>query len=279
MTPRRPGDPTGTRPLPRLDGCPGPALSLTPDQMDRAVDAVLRAADAGDLPPSARPRSSSPKMVRVVAMSVFLAATLALLASLAFAGLSLWRASHEARMTAATPFAPPKSPASPVASSAAGSPILSLDSATPLPRVATRAVESPVGVPQVASSSPTSADMLREANALRAARRWREAASMYERVVATQPRSDDAYAALVATGALRGAHLGDPRSALRLLAAADRLRPGGPLAEEIAWNRILSYGALGETAQETAALESFVSTYGDSPWQSAARNRLRELTK
>jgi hypothetical protein len=100
-----------------------------------------------------------------------------------------------------------------------------------------------------------------------------------EKVIALQPGSDDAYAALVAAGCLRVEHLGDPQSALRLFGAADRSRPGGSLAEEVAWNRPLSYRALGERHREELALESFVAKYGSSAREPSARKRLQDLKK
>jgi tetratricopeptide (TPR) repeat protein len=274
MIPRWPEAPRSGRPLPRLDGHAGPALPLTPSQVQAAVDAALRA--AVEVRPVSAP---SRKKVRFAAVAILLAATLG---SLAFAGLERWRASHEGRVApagapalprpeaqqAATPIAPASARSS---EDRAGAPAASV--------VTPSLVEPTVTEPRARSAAGTSADLLRAANALRAARRWREAASAYERVVAAQPGTDDAYAALVAAGSLRSAHLGDPRGALRLFAAADRLEPSGSLAEEVAWNRILSYRALGEPAEEAIALESFVATYADSPWRLAAQTRLKELTK
>jgi tetratricopeptide (TPR) repeat protein len=271
--------------MPRLDGGPGPALPLASAQIDGALDAALDAAfPSRAQAPSSGARAEEPRPSRakrrakVTAAVVLLAATLG---SAAFAAIGHWRA---------RPPVAPAVPASPPAAATHATPASALaptrappseSDATPAPSLAP-ASAPPVAIePPAAATRPrlgaSSQDLLREANALRSARRWSEADQAYERVFATRPGGEDAYVALVAAGALRVDHLGDPRGALRLLGAADRLRPRGPLDEAIGWSRVAAFRALGDATREAQALDTFVATYPDSPWQPAARRRLQEL--
>jgi hypothetical protein len=291
----RPEETRARRPMPRLDGGPGPALPLPSAQLEAAVDAALDAAFpplASAAPAGARVEGArgarAKRRARVAAGVLLLAATLG---SAAFAAVGHWRALRPATPSApanqpagATPAALASQPAAETRPAATGAPFPvsapPSDSEVPVTPTPVSSASSVMMEPPAATHprpSVSSEDLLREANRLRSARRWSEADQTYERVVATRPRGDDAYVALVAAGALRVDHLGDPRGALRLLGAADRLRPQGPLREAIGWSQIAAFHALGDAAREIPALDAFVAAYPDSPWQPAARRRLQEL--
>jgi hypothetical protein len=216
---------------------------------------------------------------RIVVGALLVAATLG---SVAFAGVQRWRLARSVSQTVApTPSlgggSPPSAAVAPTVRPEVSDDNADAGSLTPIgPSSPAVNGQTTATVPRAKTSVPN-VDWLREANLRRAAHQWREAEQLYERVVASEPGSDDAYAAMVAAASLQANHLGAPREALRLFAAADRLRPRGPLAEEVAYGRILAYRALGQADDEKRALEAFVTTYAQSPWQDAARKRLREL--
>ena len=121
-------------------------------------------------------------------------------------------------------------------------------------------------------------DLLREANALRAGGRWRDAESLYLRVIREQPASLAAYVARVASGSLRLEHLGNARGALRQFQDALRLQPQGVLGQEARHGSAEAWRALGDRNAEARALEELLTHHPDSPLGTTARARLRELS-
>jgi tetratricopeptide (TPR) repeat protein len=124
---------------------------------------------------------------------------------------------------------------------------------------------------------PLPEDLLRQANELRAARRWKEAARAYERVIAVHPGSSEAYAAAVAAADLHLEQLGDPRGASRLYRAALARNAQGPLGEQALWGSARCAQALGDRDGERRALQDYLTRYPAGLFEPAARSRLSEL--
>ncbi|WP_426751264.1 tetratricopeptide repeat protein [Myxococcus sp. Y35] len=121
-------------------------------------------------------------------------------------------------------------------------------------------------------------DLLLKANALRSEGRWKDAESLYLRVIRTHPSSLAAYVARVASGSLRLEHLGDARGALHQFKAALRLHPRGVLDQEAQHGIAEAHRALGNREAERSALEDFLSRHPESPLGPSARARVQELT-
>jgi regulator of sirC expression with transglutaminase-like and TPR domain len=118
-------------------------------------------------------------------------------------------------------------------------------------------------------------DMLRQANELRAERRWAESLALYESIMRTFPGTPQAYSGGVSAAYLRLDHMGDARGALVLFQSL--ARRGGALSEEIDWGLTRAYRALGDVPEEAKALEAFAANHPDSPRIDAARARLSEI--
>ncbi|QRK10496.1 hypothetical protein JQX13_10605 [Archangium violaceum] len=129
---------------------------------------------------------------------------------------------------------------------------------------------------RVAAAEPE--DVLRQANERRAQGRWREAETLYLRVIQSSPGTTSAYVAHVASGVLRLEHLGDARGALRQFQQARRMQPGGSLSEEASQGVAAAWRALGDEAREARALEEFLAAHPDSLFAEQARRRLKELS-
>lgn len=152
---------------------------------------------------------------------------------------------------------------------------------SPPPAVAPVAEAPPAPATPVAKAparpSAEPEDLLRRANERRAEGQWQAAESLYLRVIQTSPGTESAYVALVASGGLRVEQLGDARGALRQYQQALRLRPRGALSEEAHYGVAKAWRALGDTAQETRALEDFLAAHPDSLRAASAKERLRQL--
>lgn len=122
-------------------------------------------------------------------------------------------------------------------------------------------------------------DLLRLANDLRRAQRWRSAEHTYQRVLRGHPRSDEAYVATVAAAGLQLEHLRNPRGALRLYRSALSRRRGGHLAEEARYGTARAHRAMGNREREHAALEQLLAQHPTSVWRARAEARLRELVQ
>jgi hypothetical protein len=249
--------------LPSLDDRPGPAPSISDARAKAMVDAALDGAFA----PRARGR-----VRRLTRMTFALAATLVAFA--AAAGTLSWRRSRLPPRPAApapTSVALPAGPA-PTPGPVEDAPVPT-PTETPAPRVIASAPSHGTGAPPGELS-----DLLAHANDLRAARRWRDAMLMYERVASTRPSSAEAYAARVAAADLRLEQLGDPAGALRLYRAARTAKGGdGRLDEQVRWGIARSTRALGDARAEGNALEDYLSRYPDGLFAPDARQRLSVL--
>lgn len=149
----------------------------------------------------------------------------------------------------------------------------------------------PVAAPVAASAPPArvksvtisgdeaverTADLLREANRLRAQGRWPEAGATYRRVVDLSPESAEAYPAEVA---LANLELQQGRFAAALAHYEHVLasRPAGILSEEARWGTARALRAAGRVSEERAALEEFRARHPESPLVPAATQRLAEI--
>jgi len=155
--------------------------------------------------------------------------------------------------------------------------------ATPAPEV-----QAPEGAPRPssahrhhaargASSTADQTDILRTANTLRAARRWREAERAYADVARRFAGSDEAYTATIAAASLRVDHLGDPRGALTAFRRALAARPSGDLSEEARYGIAQCHRALGDASAERRALEELLVRHPRTALRRRVEARLSEL--
>jgi hypothetical protein len=245
---------------PALDDRAGPARPLGDEDIRRTVRAAMAQ-------PVSRPR----RAVRLRRVLLLAAALLVVVASaLALIGVPLRKrvlpATRPTRSQSGAPSPTAVAPAEPAAPPATGR--------EPVPPEPTaRAVAAP---PRQPAFDGADADaLLAHANALRGAKRWRLAASEYERVVQLLPDSAAAQAARVAAAELRLEQLGDPRRAERGFLEAQRR--GGALAEEASWGLVRARRALGDGVGERLALQSFLEAYPAAAMAPQARARLAEM--
>jgi len=120
-------------------------------------------------------------------------------------------------------------------------------------------------------------DLLREANQLRAERRWDEAASLYRRVA--DARGGESTTAMLALASLRLEHQNDAQEARRLYRAVVDAAPDGPLAEEARLGVAMACRALRDERGESAALRAFLGRHPSSLSATKAQQRLTELER
>lgn len=167
-----------------------------------------------------------------------------------------------------------ETPASPDTSVREEMPSASVTDLPNAPPPAPSAVHRVTAVP--AAQPEARADLLREANRLRAAGNWDEAAKTYQKVLDLGPGSPEAYPAEVALGNL-DLQRGHAASALARYEHALASQPGGALAEEARWGKARALRAAGRTTEERAALEEFRLRHPDSPLVPVASRRLAEI--
>lgn len=244
--------------LPGLDDRAGPAAPIAGERARDLVDSVL---DAG-----AVPRANVRRIRRFPRAAWVLAAALATVAAAA-ATVTLRHGS----VRRDTPPVPPV----PTELAKAATPPSAPSPAAPPPTVATPSA-SPETMPPVRSTPAPPADLLGQANDLRAARRWREATRAYERVIDQHPSPSATYTAEVAAADLRLDHLADPAGALRLYHQA--LRNGaGPLGEQAYWGVARANRALGNARAEKSALSDYIARYPQGLFLGEAQERVRAL--
>jgi hypothetical protein len=144
-------------------------------------------------------------------------------------------------------------------------------------RRASKPVVASAEDPAPAPAPRTPDDLLAEANAARAAHRWRDADALYARVAGGAPVGLAAQAALVASATIHLEHLGDPAGAARRFAAALASGPRDALAEDARWGLAEAARATGDTAAERRALDDFLAHHAGSPRAPRARARRTEL--
>lgn len=122
-------------------------------------------------------------------------------------------------------------------------------------------------------SSPE--DLIEQASALRASGQFAQAAEIYRKIYALNPRATSGLAALVSLGEVLLSSLGDPAAALDAFEAY--LNHGGALAQEAAYGKARALRALDRTTEEKAAIVRFLSRYPDAPQSRVLRHRLTVL--
>ncbi|ATB37072.1 hypothetical protein CYFUS_002493 [Cystobacter fuscus] len=251
-----------------LDESVGPARRIS---RQRSAD-LIQGALAAALPAAPEPTPAPPR--KIPWKGVLVTSTcLGMMSAAAATGYGWWAhrsPKEEAPVVAPVRVVPP--PAAPLA-------------AEPVPEAApSEEVAAEPPAPAVARTGPAPVaaepeDLLRRANERRAAGQWREAETLYLRVIQSSPGTTSAYVAQVASGGLRLEHLGDAKGALRQYQQALRAKPRGMLSEEALQGVAESWRALGDTGREAQALEELLAAHPDSLLAGSARRRLDELRK
>jgi hypothetical protein len=255
--------------LPILDDRPGPAPPIAEDEARRIVSEAVESVFA------------QPRWLRsrtYAKWPLVMAATLVVTAA---AAASVFTATHR-RTPVSMPEAPvstqPAASAAPaVAAPTVATELRAPETAPPADRAAT-APPVPENGGALHAPRPPADDLLREANELRAARRWRDAARAYERVLAIHPGSPEAYAATVAAADLHLEQMGDPRGALRLYRIAQQKGAQGSLAEQVLWGIARCDAALADRDGERRALSDYLARYPAGLFAPDAQRRLTDLS-
>jgi TolA-binding protein len=241
--------------------------------------------------PSVRPRASKGNQFALLAGALLVGGTLVALGSRSEpAEVAAGRSSAIATMTApASTVTQPKLETGAVESAAVetsrvaeGMPSTSVANLPNAPRASAPPSSAPRTGSVLAAELPKqhpsieTADLLREANRLRAQGRWSEAAATYRKVIDLAPGSAEAYPADVALGNLE-LQQGRPLVALERYEHALASHPAGALGEEARWGKARSLRAAGRTTEERDALLVFQARHPESPLAAAAAQRLKEL--
>ena len=121
------------------------------------------------------------------------------------------------------------------------------------------------------ATPPSAAGLLARARTLRSSGRYSAAATAYQNLLSTHPRSSEANAALLSLAELQLSQLGQTAAALRSFDAY--LAHGGSLAQEARYGRIRALRRLGRTEEARTATEAFLSAYPGSAQAKALRKR------
>lgn len=254
----------------------GPALPLAEDDLHRLVQGAVGRAYGTEQGPASSVERTGATAGRWLAGGLGLAACA--VATWALYGVTIERPTAGAGAGPATPVAAiateiPASPAGALATST-DSPEVPIVDVQALPTVRLAAERAPRGnvvAPEAAR------DLLREANQLRAERRWDEAASLYRRVA--DARGGESTAAMLALASLRLEHQNDAQEARRLYRAVVDAAPDGPLAEEARLGVAMACRALRDERGESAALRAFLGRHPASLSATKAQQRLAELER
>jgi tetratricopeptide (TPR) repeat protein len=122
-----------------------------------------------------------------------------------------------------------------------------------------------------AATPPSAAELLARARSLRSSGRYAAAATAYQNLLSTHPRSSEANAALISLAELQLSQLGQTAAALRSFDAY--LAHGGSLAQEARYGRIRALRRLGRTEEARTATEAFLRAYPGSAQAKALRKR------
>ena len=265
-----------------IDDSPGPARRMSQAQAAALIDAALDGWSVAAPVAAPRPR---PRL-RI--------ATVAAIAAALAAGTALaWYVATGAPpdqtfvLPPAPPPATPEPPPTPVEAPIVAAPVVD-EPQVATPEAEAPVVEAPIEEPaeetrsertrRATRSASAPDDLLREANELRAARRWADAERLYTRVAReSAPTTSAGYVALVAAGGLRLDHLGDPRGALTAYRSARSAQPHGVLDVEARAGIARAHRRLGDRAREREALRELITAYPDEPAAERARTRLAEL--
>lgn len=122
------------------------------------------------------------------------------------------------------------------------------------------------------TKTSTPAKLLEQARSLRADAHYREALSVYQRLLREYAKSSEAQVALVSLGELQLSQLGDSAGALRSFEAY--LRGGGALSQEASYGRIRALRRLGRLSEAQSAADAFVKAYPKSVQAATLRKEL-----
>lgn len=239
----------------KLDAEAGPARWLSPAESAAFVSATLRAH-------AARKQQRRRHLYQLAAgFALFLGASAAVSAAW------LWQTPRSSNTSKAA-----EAPSPPPVAERPNTP-------PPAPAEAPQPTHEVV-VPQEvrrAQTPPSVSDLLAHANQLRREAHWAAAAHAYERAVRSSPRSQEAYAAMVAAGGLYVDKLRKPARGATLFLRALSSRPSGALAEEARWGLAQAYKSLGNRRAERNALKSFLQHHPHGALSSQAQARLQHL--
>jgi TolA-binding protein len=132
--------------------------------------------------------------------------------------------------------------------------------------------------PAVAKAAPTAAELFAEANAARRALDLRGATDLYLTLDRRFPDSEEALVAQVSAGDLLS-RLGEPAAALRAFDRYLARRPAGALAPEALFGRARALQRLGRRQDEIDCWRQLQRSFPGSIYESAARQRLGELSR
>ena len=288
---------TDTRPrLEPLDGRPGPARPLSPEQTRAQVHRALGRLMAGD----EFPRRRAPGGRRLRPVTVAVAALAVVGSALAGVGLVVRSPTRERppAMETPGPGARPRPEPPPVVTPPARARPEEVEAPAPPPRrrnppvrpmrargasnqragaARIPAAESPRPRARPAAIAATAMDGLARANELRAQRRWLEAAQAYDAVATRVPGTQAAYVADLARAGLLLERLSRPAEALTLYRRAHSAASWSPLRQEALYGEAACYQALGNRPAERAALEAFLTEFPATPLRAAVERRLAEI--
>lgn len=242
--------------LNKLDAEPGPARWLSTQAAGILVSSTLQA----------HAKRKQQRHSRVIQLAAGLTLFLGLSAVVSAAFLFRLRPSPATPQPAIEVVPPP--------------PVIEQEEAAP-PAESPQGAQEPLASPETrrVHAPPSASDLLAQANQLRRQARWVEAAHAYERAVRSAPRSQEAYAAMVAAGGLYVDKLRDPRRGAKLFQRALAARPAGALAEEARWGLAQAYKGLRKPSAERGALRSFLQHHPHGALSAQAEARLKVLAR
>jgi hypothetical protein len=123
--------------------------------------------------------------------------------------------------------------------------------------------------------APSATELLGSARQALREQRWSDAASSYSKIVSEYPSSPEAHTVLVPLARLELDRLSRPAAALDHLNAY--LATGGALQVEAELNRIRAYRALGRTADEAKAIDTFLASHPNNLEAAQLRERRNAL--
>jgi hypothetical protein len=267
------------RMFPGIDDDPGPARRLSSAKAAAMTKSIVQQALAGEEP---APVAEAPVVTKRGRRIAILAAAI-VFGTVGVATGAAWFARTRAEVPAISPAVeemprpspPPRAPVAPPAPVVIDEPApLDLPAETAPPR--RRVTPPPPPSDELPADAPVE-DVLALANQRRKAKRWRDAAELYERVRTAYRGTDAAIVATIAAAGLHLDHLDDAAGARRRYEAALQLAPRGPLAEEARWGLVECARANADADAERDALRAFLAHHADSPNARAARARLAEL--
>ena len=129
------------------------------------------------------------------------------------------------------------------------------------------------------SEKPTLKGLFYVARSCRVKKDWTCAADAYKKITILYPGSPEAVTVLVPLADIQLDHLKAPEKSLQNFERYLKKRPGGSLAKEALYGKILALRKLGRKNKEINALKQFLKLYPDSLEAPKAEKRLKAITK